>query len=73
MPEKDRAMPIRQKPRTHLTDDQLREYWLSDLARLDAAMAERYRTNGVLFPKSRFDLIEYYTELDKKNFKLESE
>jgi hypothetical protein len=65
--------PTRVPPRTHLSREQLRDLWLKDLDELDPVMAERYRENRVLFPMSRFDLIEYYTKVDLENFQLKQE
>jgi hypothetical protein len=65
--------PSKPAPRTHLSREQLTEYWYVHLEKVDAVVAARYRQNRVLFPMSRHDLIEYYTQWDLRNFKLEGE
>ncbi len=59
--------PTRQRPETHLTREQLAEYWYADLNRFSEGMGDKYRRNGVLFPRSRFDLIIHYTNMDKES------
>lgn len=49
---------------THLTEDQLRDYWLAHVDNVSPSTAQRYRNNGVLFPRSRKDLIAHYTKMD---------
>lgn len=66
----DMPEPTHPRVKTHLTRDELREYWLADLARVDEELAQRYRNNLVLFPMSRQDLIAKYTQVDLMEFKL---
>jgi hypothetical protein len=58
---------------THLTEPELRKYWIEDIRRAFPKMAERIENNDVNFPRSRKDLIALYTAQDIANFKLESE
>ena len=52
-------------PGTHLTELELTEMWYQDHERLTAALGNEshYRAHGRLFPRSRTDLIQYYTRL----------
>lgn len=54
-----RTTPV---PDTHLTELQLQEMWYRDMEALDPN--SNHRAIGRLFPRSRKDLIEYYTQRD---------
>lgn len=58
--------PTRVQPQTHLTHGQLTKMWLEDIAQTHPETAQRYESNLVVFPMSRYDLIEYYTKMDLK-------
>lgn len=55
----DRTTPV---PGTHLTELELQELWYQDMERLNPQ--SNHREIGRLFPRSRKDLIQYYTQKD---------
>lgn len=49
---------------THLTELQLQEMWYCHIEQIDPRLGKMYREHKRLFPRSRRDLIQYFTEQD---------